>query len=281
MTRRSLLGMLLIGILLASCGGQPAATEASPDFDLTVQAGAQTMVAAVFETQTAIAPPATNTAPPSVTPLPTMPTVPSTPLTLSTATTFATQPILVAASPTPTGTYYTATPLSSSLASGCLNLRLLNSWTQPEGQLKPGQEFTQFWQVENNGSCDWLYVFQLVHVSGDKMKGAPARFSNRIPPGKWTTFSVDLDAPIDNGTYNATWRFSDGGGTMFGASLPVSITVKRNPDPTATPNAAQTTIAGTVAAQLTQTAAGQQTAISIGQTAMAAPTATPTSNAGP
>jgi hypothetical protein len=99
------------------------------------------------------------------------------------------------------------------------------------------------------------------------MNGSSTRLSKKIEPGKWTTLSVDLDAPIDNGTYNATWRFSDGG-TLFGASLPVSIKVQRNPDPTATPNMPQT-----------QTAGAQQTAISIGQTAMAAATATPTATA--
>jgi hypothetical protein len=150
---------------------------------------------------------------------------------------------------------------------------LINSYTAPEGQLTPGQEFTQYWQVENNGSCEWLYVYQLVHVSGEQMKGAPGRLSKKIEPGKWTTLSVNLDAPIDNGTYNATWRFSDGGGTLFGASLPVSITVKRNPDPTNTVNAVETAVAGTVIAQMTQSAAAQQTAVSIGLTAIACQTA--------
>ena len=238
MTRRSLLGLLLIGMLLASCGGQPAAAEATPDMNLTVAAGAQTMVAAVFQTQTAIAPPATNTAPPTVTSLPTV--TASTPLTLPTAA--ATQAILFAASPTPTGTFYTSTPLSSSLAAGCRNLRLINSWTEPDDPFRPGDEFRQFWQVENNGSCDWLYVFEVVHVSGNQMGGSSVRLGKKIEPGKWTTLSVALDAPIDNGTYNAAWRFSDGG-TLFGASLPVSIKVQRNPDPTATPNATQTAAA--------------------------------------
>jgi hypothetical protein len=239
--------------------------------NLTVAAGAQTMVAAVFQTQTALAPEATDT------PLPTptsLPTLASTPLTLP--TTVATQAILFAATPTPTGTFYTSTPLASSLAAGCLNLRLIKSWTEPSGQLKPGTEFTQFWQVENNGTCEWLFVFQLVHVSGDKMGGSPGRFSNKIYPGKWTTLSVGLDAPNDNGKHTAAWRFSDGGGTMFGASLPVSIEVKKNPDPTATPNALQTSVAGTIIAQQTQTAAAQQTLISAGQTAIAQATATPT-----
>jgi hypothetical protein len=281
MTRRSLLGILLIGILLTAvltaCGGQPAAAEATPDMNLTVAAGAQTMVAAVFQTQTAMAPLPTDT------PLPTptsLPTLASTPLTLPTIA--ATQAILFAATPTPTGTFYTSTPLASSLAAGCLNLRLIKSWTEPSGQLKPGTEFTQFWQVENNGTCEWLFVFQLVHVSGDKMGGSSVRFSNKIYPGKWTTLSVGLKAPNDNGKYTAAWRFSDGGGTMFGASLPVSIEVKKNPDPTATPNTLQTAVAGTVAAQFTQTASAQQTAISVGQTALAlTPTATPTATTAP
>jgi hypothetical protein len=278
MTRRSLLGILLIGILLSSCGGQPAATEATPDINLTVGAGAQTMVAALFQTQTALAPVATDTAPPTPTSLPTLAT---TPLALPSATTpLATQVILIAATATPTGTFYTSTPLASSLASGCLNLRLIKSWMEPSGQLKPGTEFTQFWQVENNGTCEWLYVFELVHVSGDKMGGSSVRFGNRIFPGKWTTLSVGLKAPNDNGKYNAAWRLSDGG-KMFGASLPVSIEVKKNPDPTATPNVLQTAAAGTVAVQLTQTVAAQQTAISIGQTAMAQPTATPTQTTAP
>lgn len=280
MTRRSLLGILLIALLLASCGGQPAATEATPDMNLTVQAGAQTMVAALFQTQTAIAPPATDTPLPTPTSLPTLAT---TPLVLPQTTTIATQAILIAATATPTGTFYTSTPLASSLAAGCLNLRLIKSWTEPSGQLKPGTEFTQFWQVENNGTCEWLFVFQLVNVSGEKMGGSPGRFGNKIYPGKWTTLSVGLKAPSDNGKHTAAWRLSDGGGTMFGASLPVSIEVKKNPDPTATPNVLQTAAAGTVAVQLTATA--QQAAILAGQTAAAAatqtaqasvPTATPT-----
>jgi hypothetical protein len=162
-----------------------------------------------------------------------------------------------------------------------LNLRLIKSWTEPSGQLKPGTEFTQFWQVENNGTCEWLFVFQLVNVSGDKMGGSPGRFGNKIYPGKWTTLSVGLKAPNDNGKHTAAWRFSDGGGKMFGANLPVSIEVKKNPDPTATPNATQTAVVslGQTAAAQTATASyqnGINTAIAGTQTAAAAPTATPT-----
>jgi len=260
--RRAPLVLLLIGILLTSCGGQ-AAGEPTPDVNLTIAAGAETMVAALFETQTALAPAATNTALPTMTFLPT-----STALALplpaqSTPTVFVAQPVFL--TPTPTGTFYTATPVSSSLAVGCNNLAVINTYTKPTGPFSPGQEFTQFWQVENNGTCDWVYLNHLVFVSGDQMKGSPGRLSKVIPPGKWTTLSVDLDAPNKDGTHTASWRFSDAGGTPFGATLGVSIVVKKNPDPTSTPNAAQTQAAAvqqTVdAAAATAGAAAQQTAV--------------------
>lgn len=242
MIRRSLLILLLIGILLAACTpsgpGQP-----TPDLNSTLAVNmAGTMVAALFQTQTALAPSATNTALPTATSLPT-----STALALPTSTAFVQQPVFVAASPTPTGP--TPTPLASSLGAGCNNLRLISSYTVPEGPLLPGQDFTQFWQVENNGTCDWLYLYALVFASGTKLGEATSvRFGNKIPPGKWTTLSMVLHAPSKSGTYKSSWRFSDGGGTVFGSVLPVSITVG-GPTNTPKPDTAATAVAQTVAAQ--------------------------------
>lgn len=281
--RRSFVTVLLIGILLASCGGQTAAGEPTPDINATIAAAAETLAAALFQTQTAIAPTITNTSPPTVTSLPT-----NTALALPSPFPSVTQQILFFASPVPTGTFYTLTPSASSLAVGCNNLRLIESFTNPAGPFTLGQKFTQSWQVENNGTCNWVYLYHLVHAGGDRMDGSPGRLSKVIPPGKWTTLSVDLKAPNKEGTQTGSWRFSDQGGTPFGASLPVSITVKKNPDPTNTPaapsatpdlqqtaNAANTAVAGQQTAQVaaTQTAAAQQTAISIGQTAIACQTA--------
>src|SRR6266498_5117942 len=110
--RRSLIPMLLIGILLTSCGA-PSAASSTPDLNATIAAGAQTMVAALFQTQTALAPVTTDTPIPSVTPLPS-----STALALPSPFPSATQAILFFSTATPTGTFYTSTPLSSSLAVG-------------------------------------------------------------------------------------------------------------------------------------------------------------------
>jgi hypothetical protein len=221
--------LLLIGILLASCGGQ-AANEPTPDVNATVAAGAQTMVAAVFQTQTAGAPTATNTSIPS----PTFTVGPTnTALALPSPFATATQGAVVVFFPTatPTGTYYTATPLSSSLAVGCNNLRLIRSFTEPEGPFTPGQSFEQNWQVENNGTCDWVYGYELVFGSGNRMSGSTQRLGKVIPPGKWTTLFVELEAPDNTGTHTASWRFTNGSGTTFGATLPVSIKVEKSSYP--------------------------------------------------
>ncbi|MBN2114999.1 MAG: hypothetical protein JW730_00400 [Anaerolineales bacterium] len=231
MTRRSLLLLLLLGILSASCAPSGAG-QGTPDVDGTIAANAQTMVAALFQTQTALAPAATNTAIPTATSVPS-----STALTILTpATVFVQQPVYAVASATPTGP--TPTPLASSLGVGCYNLRLINSWTEPDSPLLPDQKFTQKWQVENNGTCDWLYVYEVVFASGDKLGEATSvRIGKKIEPGKWTTFAVAMRAPKKSGTFTASWRMTDGAGTQFGAVLPVSIKVSaptNTPKPTAT-----------------------------------------------
>jgi hypothetical protein len=230
--RRSLIPLLLAGILLTSCGGQVPAGEPTADIDATIQANAETMVASLLQTQTALAPTATNTSVPT----PTVTAAPTTTaLTLASPLASVTQGILLNTFvPSPTGTFYTSTPNPSSLAVGCNNLRLISSYTEPTGPFRPGQEFTQYWQVENNGTCNWVYLYHLVFVSGNRMGGSPGRLSKVIPPYKWTTLAVDLDAPNQTGTHTASWRFSDSGGSAFGATLPVSIKVENAPS-TSTP----------------------------------------------
>lgn len=272
LTQRSVISLLLIGIFLASCGGQPAANQPTPDVNATVAAGAQTLVASVFQTQTAVAPTITNTALPTVTPLPT-----SSPLVLPSPIASATQGVIFFASATPTGTYYTATPNPNTLAYGCNNLQLIRSYTDPEGPFRPGDKFVQRWQVANTGTCDWLYLYSLVFVSGERMGGNGSRLSNKIEPGKWTTLEVNLDAPNSSGTYTANWRFTHADGTPFGSILPVSIKVEKDPDPTKTstnaPPAATKTPDGTQTAvqQTLEAIAATQTAICETSTAAGTP----------
>jgi hypothetical protein len=269
--RRPFIVSLLIVMLLASCGGQTAAGEPTPDVNATIAAGAQTLVASVFQTQTAAAPTATNTTIPTVT---NTAGASSTPLALPSPLASATQGFVFFASATPTGTFYTPTPNPNTLSYGCNNLLLIESFTEPAGPFRPGQAFTQKWQVANTGTCDWLYLYNLQFVSGERMNGNGGRLSNRIEPGKWTTLSVDLDAPNSAGTYTANWRFAHADGTYFGSVLPVSIRVERNPDPTRTPTSTNTSPAPTNTPNLQQTLDAVNTAIAC-QTNTAAGTPPP------
>jgi len=153
-----LISTLLVGLLLSSCAGQ--ATEA-PTLDASVimTDAVNTFVASMNQTQTAQALLVTNTATAS-------PTVTSSPIGLATTTpppTWTLAPVLslptVFKSPTATGTQYTPTVNPGLSAVGCNNLGLIYDVNVPAGSVfKPGENFTKTWKVENNGTCDWVYL---------------------------------------------------------------------------------------------------------------------------
>ena len=229
--RRMLILTLLIGVLLTSCAGQDSAS-ATPDINAILTAGVGTLAAAIFQTQTAMVPPPSDTHTPTA-------TATATPLTLPSPTASATQLILfvplATSSITPTGTQYSPTPNPNTLAYGCNNLQLISDETVPAGTVfQPQENFTKTWKVANTGTCDWVYLYHLVFVSGNDMFGEPSRLGKVIPPDKWTQLSIDLQAPKAPGSYSGYWRFADPSGNAFGSILGVTIEVKSPPEPTDT-----------------------------------------------
>ncbi len=221
---------ILLTLLLSSCAG--AAPTEDPEVLLTSAVG--TMVASFFETQTAMVTPASLTPTATETKFPT-PTSFATqgPLVSPTSTlSFFTATLGTPRTPTVTGTLPTATVNSSALAFGCSNLAFVQDVNYPNGTVvKPGQNFTKTWKVENTGSCDWLYTYRLIFVSGTDFDAATGTLGKLVHSGDWTQLSVNLDAPKKAGTYSAYWRFSDGT-NMFGATLGVTIKVQ---EPTPVP----------------------------------------------
>ena len=230
-SKRTLI-LMLAAALLVSCGGQPPASP-TPDIDAILTESVATAAALFQQTMTAAAPPATNTPLPTVTPLAT-----NTPLGLSSPIASATQGFFATSIvvPSVTGTVYTVTPNPSSLAYGCNNLALIRDVTIPVNtELSPGERFTKTWQVANTGTCNWLSGYRLVPVSGTQLASDSVRVHNApVPPGEWRQLSVNMIAPNDNGTYTQYWRLTDGAGNAFGATLGVTIKVKR-PANTAVP----------------------------------------------
>lgn len=233
---KSLTLLLLAAMLIASCAGQ-APSEATPDISASLTAGVGTIVAYFFETQTALAPPATVT--PSITPLPLVTNSPIALPTLASGGVASATQILIFPSVTPTGTIFTPTTNPGSAAYGCNNLLFIRDVETPNGTvIRPGERFTRTWKVSNNGTCDWLFGYKLVPVSGANLAQDAVSVNNApVKPNEWREFSKSVVAPDDPGTYIQYWQLSDGAGHTFGSLLSISIVVG---EPTKTPKPADT-----------------------------------------
>ena len=231
--RKTIIFILLTTVFLVSCAGQPPASP-TPDINAILTQSIGTLSASFFMTQTAAVPPATNTPLPSPTPLPT-----NTPLALPSPLPSATQGYFATSIvyPTITGTVYTPTTNPSTLAYGCNNLGFIRDVTIPSStEMKPGESFTKTWQVSNTGTCEWLYGYRLVPVSGTDLASDPVKLNNApVPPKEWRQISVNMEAPKDPGTYTQYWQLTDGSGNRFGALLGVTIVVKKQAQPTTYP----------------------------------------------
>lgn len=232
---KSALVLALAGMIVASCGaGSTPKEQAGLDVNDILTAGVGTLAASIFLTQTAIAPPPTQTS------IPILASPTDTAIALSSPIVPPTQGFFfspvsatVSLSPSPTGTRYTPTPNPLGLASGCNNLLLIRDETVPAGTaFTPGESFTKTWKVQNNGTCNWALQFRLVFIGGDKMDGDPGGIAKVIEPTKWTQISVGLTAPKQPGTYSGSWRLGTQTGTPFGSTLTVAIVVAA---PTNTP----------------------------------------------
>lgn len=231
---KTIIFILLTTAILASCAGQPPASP-TPDINAILTESIGTLSASFFMTQTALVPPATNTPLPTPTPLATnTPLALPSPLPSATQSYFATA--IVYPSVTVTGTRYTPTVNPSSLAYGCNNLMLLGDETIPSGtEIAAGSDFTKTWKVANTGTCDWMYTYRLVYVSGTKFAEDPVKLNKKIEPGKWTQLSISMTAPKSPGTYTGYWQLTDGAGHTFGSLLGVTIVVKKAAEPTSYP----------------------------------------------
>lgn len=229
-----LLVVILAAFMLVSCGGATPTEEVN----IVMTAVINTMVVSFFETQTALVTPVTATSVPTQTPFPTV-----TPFSSSTAFASATfvyyTPTLgslTPGTPTATGTLATATVNPGVLAYGCNNLAFIRDVTVPAGTvIQKNQDFTKTWKVQNTGTCNWLYQYGLVLLSGDPYGGKNTKIQRLVTVNDWSEVSVNMTAPKNPGTYTNYWRMTDAGGHMFGATLVVSFVVAAPPAPTSAP----------------------------------------------
>lgn len=235
--KRLLVALSLTIFLTASCG--PAeSTEEAADINDILTAGVGTLAASIFETQTALVPPPTQTESTTSTATNTALPLPPSPVTSATQG-FIPLAGTLSLSPTPTGTRFTPTVNPLTLSSGCNNLLLISDVSIPAGTvMNPRQAFTKTWKVGNNGTCNWALQYRLVFVGGNQMGGEPSGLGRVIEPNKWTQISIALEAPRQPGAYSGSWRLGTQTGTAFGSTLTVSIVVAaptNTPQPTLSP----------------------------------------------
>ena len=84
--------------------------------------------------------------------------------------------------------------------------------------LKPGEEFTKTWRLENTGTCSWNSNYAIVFDRGDAMEGpaTAALTTNSIALGETVDVSVVLIAPETPGTYQGYWMLRNPAGQEFG-----------------------------------------------------------------
>src|SRR3990170_5661367 len=82
----------------------------------------------------------------------------------------------------------------------------------------PGTLFTKTWEVVNNGSCNWIADYALVHSEGDAMGVADGEVAlpSVVSPGQTVDISVPMVAPLAAGSYASEWMFRNADGEIFG-----------------------------------------------------------------
>ncbi len=223
--RKASLVLMILAVALTACANG-LATSTPVDANSISTSLVGTLVVSLFQTQTARVTPtptSTKASPTAINTLALPTNLSSTPtspyyLTLGTLT-----PIFT---PSVTGTVYTPTIDPGSLAYGCNNLAFVRDVTIPPGTvLSPDEDFAKTWKVANTGTCNWMYQYALVLVSGNPFSGKTTKLNRIVSVGHWAEVSVEMGAPHAFGAYTSYWRMTDADGHMFGEMLPISLVV--------------------------------------------------------
>lgn len=100
----------------------------------------------------------------------------------------------------------------------CAKASLVEDKTIPDGTImKPGQEFTKIWRIQNTSTCVWDTNYKIVFWDGELMGGGYVyNFPQQALPGDVVDVPLVLTAPMADGNYQSFWKLQTPGGTTFG-----------------------------------------------------------------
>jgi hypothetical protein len=186
MTKRFLLSLALVGILLTACGLSEVDVQAT-----VTQAvfGAVGTLNAQYTQIALLTPSATNTLPPTSTP---------------------------AATSTPAVT--ATTGVGGAVTGTCDVMAFIADVTVSDGEeIAAGTPFTKTWTIRNDGTCEWTTGYSVIYSSGDQMGGSSSQaLSAPVANGATADISVSLVAPSASGSYTGWWAIANASGQAFG-----------------------------------------------------------------
>src|SRR5574341_1194058 len=103
--------------------------------------------------------------------------------------------------------------------------------TVPDGTvIAASQTFNKIWRLRDTG-CPWGPGYQFVFVSGEAMTGSTAVAVPNTASGATADILVAMTAPSAPGSHSGQWRMRNPGGSLFGQTVAVVITVPGAPPP--------------------------------------------------
>ncbi|MGE5249033.1 MAG: NBR1-Ig-like domain-containing protein [Bacteroidota bacterium] len=116
----------------------------------------------------------------------------------------------------------------------CMKASLVEE-TVPDGTiLKPGEQFTKTWRIQNASTCVWNTSYKIVFWDGDLMGGGYVySFPQQALPGDVVDVPLVLTAPSTDGSYKGSWKLQTPAGSSFGVGYDspfwVDIVVSSDP----------------------------------------------------
>ena len=139
----------------------------------------------------------------------------------------------VPATPTATPTR-TQVPSATNVPVPCNLAGFVDDVTIPDNTvLVPGQTFLKTWRLRNIGTCTWTSGYRVVYDRGDSL-GISSGYSQQLTTGtifsgQTVDISVNMTAPTAVGTYRSDWSLRDPNGVAFGTNFVVIIKVAGSP----------------------------------------------------
>lgn len=129
----------------------------------------------------------------------------------------------------------------------------------PDGtSILPGQSFSKTWRLINAGDTTWTSAYKLVYSSGTQMgQVTSVPMPVEVPPGKTVDISVDMFAPLTEGSYTAYWMLRTPSGKEFGvgpyAAKPIYVMISVSGSLPITPGASSGNVVASVSLSLDPT----------------------------